>query len=332
VEVDSTVNDACLDTALSLKSSFRDVCDIQIAGSCTSNHSMLEDWVWQLFEVFAQDPLFNDDGSKNSNYCAYKAAFDKPGISVIGSAPYVERKPELAQANIACVLELAQEHGLLVDFHLDYNLNPSETPLIYDVIHQLPTHQLQPPPDFEMTVAIGHATRLSMLSRNEWAELKTSMATLPIHFIGLPQSDLYMMGRNSADSVLAPRGTLNILRLKNEHDIPAAMSINNVQNAFTPQGSVDPLSLCPLGVAIFQSATARDCRTLLVGKRFPINAVFWACPIGVSDCYCEARNGRDGDVIELGPTGWRPSRLRHPSRLLVRQWSRPEPSFWPHHN
>jgi hypothetical protein len=157
---------------------------------------------------------------------------------------------------------------------LDYNLNPSETPLIYDVIHQLPTHQLQPPPDFEMTVAIGHATRLSMLSRNEWAELKTSMATLPIHFIGLPQSDLYMMGRNSADSVLAPRGTLNILRLKNEHDIPAAMSINNVQNAFTPQGSVDPLSLCPLGVAIFQSATAKDCRTLLVGKRFPINAVF----------------------------------------------------------
>jgi cytosine/adenosine deaminase-related metal-dependent hydrolase len=42
VEVDSTVNDACLDTALSLKSSFRDVCDIQIAGSCTSNHSMLD--------------------------------------------------------------------------------------------------------------------------------------------------------------------------------------------------------------------------------------------------------------------------------------------------
>jgi hypothetical protein len=183
---------------------------------------------------------------------------------VVGSAPYVEKTPELAKANIARVLDLAQKHNLLVDFHLDYNLDPSIPPLIHEVIDRLKEYNIQPPSGLAPTVTIGHATRLSLMSSNEWREMQDSIKNSPIYFVGLPQSDLYMMGRNPSESVLAPRGTLNILRLKKEHDIRASMSINNVQNAFTPQGSVDPLSLCPLGVAIFQSATPDDCRTLLV--------------------------------------------------------------------
>jgi hypothetical protein len=42
------------------------------------------------------------------------------------------------------------------------------------------------------------------------------------------------------------------------------MGVNNIENAFTPQGSLDPLSLCTFGVAIFQSATPADIRTLIV--------------------------------------------------------------------
>ena len=70
-----------------------------------------------------------------------------------------------------------------------------------------------------------------------------------------------MMGRG-IDPV--PRTTLNVTRLAKDYGIQVAMGVNNVQNAFTPQGSVDPLSLCPLGAAVFQSATQVDCEVLLV--------------------------------------------------------------------
>jgi len=39
--------------------------------------------------------------------------------------------------------------------------------------------------------------------------------------------------------------------------------VNNVENAFTPQGPIDPLALCPLGVAVFQSGTRKDCQSLV---------------------------------------------------------------------
>ena len=88
---------------------------------------------------------------------------------------------------------------------------------------------------------------------------------LPVTLVGLPQSDMYMMGRQVRSP---PRGTLNVCRLATEHGIEVAMGVNNVQNAFTPQGSVDPLGLCPLGVALFQGATDGDCVRLLVsGER-----------------------------------------------------------------
>lgn len=70
-----------------------------------------------------------------------------------------------------------------------------------------------------------------------------------------------MMGKERPDP---PRATLRVSQLKGDYGINVSMSVNNVQNAFTPQGTVDPLGLCTLGVGIFQAATPEDCRTLLV--------------------------------------------------------------------
>jgi hypothetical protein len=217
--------------------------------------------------AFAQDPIFTEQDEFNGNFEPLEKAASMPGVNVIGSAPYVEKSDELAKRNIAAVLDLAQKHSLLVDFHLDYNLDSDKGPLIYEVINQLKARSwsaLKTHEGLPLTVTIGHVTRLSLFSAEEWRALKMSMQGLPIHFVGLPQSDLYMMGRQPEGPLFAPRGTLNILQLKNEHGIDAAMSINNLQNAFTPQGSADPLSLCTLGVTIFQSATPEDCRTLVV--------------------------------------------------------------------
>lgn len=114
-------------------------------------------------------------------------------------------------------------------------------------------------------ITIGHATRLQLFSPDEWRALADAISGLPITFVGLPQSDMYMQGRAFQDEPLgAPRGTLRVPYLAQRYGIEIAMSVNNVDNAFTPQGSLDPLSLCSFGVGIFQAATSEDIRVLMV--------------------------------------------------------------------
>jgi hypothetical protein len=111
------------------------------------------------------------------------------------------------------------------------------------------------------TVAVGHATRLGLFTPSQWRDFEAAMKELPINIIGLPQSDMYMMGRDKPDP---PRAALRVPQLASEYGIEVGMAVNNVQNAFTPQGSVDPLGLCTLGVGLFQAGTPKDCRILLV--------------------------------------------------------------------
>lgn len=218
--------------------------------------------------MFAQDPLFDDSSAAEPgvNYHLLAEAASNPGVSVVGSAPYVEPSLDQAKRNIRLVLDLAKQRGLHVDFHLDYNINSSAQPLIYDVINYMKEIKWSSlfPPDSIRQVTIGHGTRYSLFDDQKWRDLKDSIGDLPISFVALPQSDLYMMGKATPRSAkLAPRGTIHVPFVA-DLGLNIALSVNNVENAFTPQGSVDPLALCPLGVAIYQDASERTCQILLV--------------------------------------------------------------------
>ncbi|KAJ7780627.1 hypothetical protein DFH07DRAFT_910153 [Mycena maculata] len=231
VEIDTVVDFSCLEVGLRLNKIFRDVCDVQLA-------------------AFAQEPLFDAPGATEPgrNYTLLVQAAETPDIQVVGSAPYVEPTTEQAKANIGLVLNLAKKCGCHVDFHLDYNLDPASEPLIYEVISAAKKLSWAR----QHRITIGHATRLQLFTPDQWVDLISAIGDLPIVFVGLPQSDMYIRGR-----------TLEVPHLANKYGLDVAMSVNNVQNAFTPQGSVDPLSLCTLGVALFQSATPNNVRTLV---------------------------------------------------------------------
>jgi hypothetical protein len=95
------------------------------------------------------------------------------------------------------------------------------------------------------------------------------MEMLPLEIVGLPQSDIYMMGRadpRGKISVPLAGRTLNAPQVYRDHGVRVALSVNNVENAFTPQGSLDPLTLASLGVALFQVGTEPDWRVLLVSE------------------------------------------------------------------
>ncbi|KAF9049630.1 Metallo-dependent hydrolase [Hymenopellis radicata] len=254
VEVDTYVEMACLEVALHLKEEFKLACHVQIA-------------------VFAQEPIFdtNVDVEAGPNYRLLQEASETAEVEVIGSAPYVEATIEQAKRNIALILELAGQRGKHADFHLDYNLDPTSEPLIYELITQaqgLRRFWLPPAVDGASSlprkrITVGHATRLQLFTPAQWKELNSLIGDLPITFVGLPNSDMYMQGRADTDKPLGPpRSTLRVPYIARQYDIQMAMSVNNIENAFTPQGSVDPLGLCALGAAIFQSATPADIRIL----------------------------------------------------------------------
>ena len=161
------------------------------------------------------------------------------------------------------VLDLAHVHNLHADFHLDYNLDGAADPLIWFLLDILRQRIQAGRWKRDRHVCIGHATRLTLWSPAEWSRFARAVTDddLPVTLVGLPQSDMYTAGKGS---LRPPRGTLNPVRLAEDHGLNIAMSVNNVGNAFTPQGTPDPLSLCSLGVALFQAGTKSACQKLLV--------------------------------------------------------------------
>ena len=227
----------------------------------------------------------------------------REGVSVVGSAPYVEPTFHQAKKNIQLIFQAVigsqEAFPRHIDFHLDYNLDPTVEPLIYEVIAQARAYYSRYSLDCASEygketsevgglqqnldtmprlccdnknsigplITIGHATRLQLLLPSEWHKLHAAIGDLPITIVGLPQSDMYIQGREHQSNPLGPpRSTLRVPLIEEAYGIKVAMAVNNVDNAFTPQGTLDPLSsLVTFGVAIFQAATPKEIRSLIVG-------------------------------------------------------------------
>ncbi|KAF8558328.1 Metallo-dependent hydrolase [Imleria badia] len=249
VEIDTTVGMVCLDTGLKVKSEWEGVCDIQIV-------------------AFAQEALYPSATAETAgdNFKLLQTALACDGISVVGSAPWVEPSRGHAHKNIAHILKLAEEYNLHADFHLDYNLDVNAEAMVWETLRQMRKVGWTKTSAGNRRVAIGHATRLGMFTPEEWSRLRGELDEFPLGIVSLPQSDIYMMGRPNSDgtrSVPLAERTLDVARIWRDHGIHVALSVNNVENAFTPQGYLDPLTLTCLEVGLFQVGTERGWRELL---------------------------------------------------------------------
>lgn len=239
VEMDAGVGLKCLEAGLELKRAAEE------AGAC----------IVQIC-AFAQLPLFSsspgdEDGGVIRRLMEQAAAMQ--GVDVVGSTPYVEVARHKTRENIEWMVDLSRRYALHLDFHLDYTLDKATEPTVWQVVRTLKARQWPQ----AQKVALGHCTRLTLFSDEEWQKLKIEIGDLPISFVGLPTSDLFMM--RTPDRA---RGTLDIPRLIQKYDLNACMGINNIGNAFTPHGSCDPLTLACNGVGIYQAGTKRDAELL----------------------------------------------------------------------
>jgi cytosine/adenosine deaminase-related metal-dependent hydrolase len=236
VEVDGVVQLRCLHAGLKLKKDYENKCEIQIC-------------------AFAQLPLFSgqDNGKEVRDLMSVAAADDL--VEVLGSTPYVEDEESKSQQNVRWITQLAVDKGKHLDLHLDYFIEKEKKPLIWDTLKIF--EEMRWPCSGGKQIALGHCTRLTRFQREEWTHLRDAIRELPVSFVGLPTSDLFMM--RTPEHL---RGTLPIVELIKEHGFSAAISINNVGNAFTPQGNCDPLSLAQLGVGLYQAGTQKDAELL----------------------------------------------------------------------
>lgn len=238
VEVDGVVQLKCLHAGLKLQEEFKEKCDVQIC-------------------AFAQLPLFSgeDGGAEVRQLMSTAASFD--GVEVLGSTPYVEDSQVKSKENVLWITQLALEHEKHLDLHLDYFIEEDKQPLVWETLRIIKEQEWLVNGGKQIT--LGHCTRLTRFQRKDWTHLKQEISSLPVWFIGLPTSDLFIM--KTSNNV---RGTLPIVQLINDHNIDAAIAINNIGNAFTPQGNCDPLSLAQLGVGLYHAGTKKDTELLYV--------------------------------------------------------------------
>ncbi|KAI2634526.1 hypothetical protein GGS21DRAFT_518220 [Xylaria nigripes] len=251
VELDHVTGTLPLRAAIHLKKNFDHLLEVQIC-------------------VFAQDPIFSTVHGDANRAVMEDALFQfSDWIDALGTTPYVESSREASLSNIEWAIMTAQERDLHLDFHLDYSLEPptSERPLTVSVVELLQKSNWARITDKHKTIVLGHCTQLSLLSDAELKALADTIiaSKLPIYFIGLPTSDLFMMGRpndTSESSQNRPRGTLHVPSMIKEFGLSACLGINNVGNAFTSFGTADPLQLASWGVGIYQVGTVKDAELL----------------------------------------------------------------------
>lgn len=196
------------------------------------------DYAWAIgleICVFPQEGLLNDPGTEE---LLIKAC--EQGADVIGGCPYTDNDPH---GQIARIFAIAQRFDCDVDFHLDFDLDPSWMDL-EEVCRQ--TERLK----WGGRVAIGHVTKLSALGPDRLKAVAQTLAGAGVAVTVLPATDLYLTGRDRDRDV--PRGVAPAHRLL-DFGVICSIASNNILNPFTPFGDCSLLRMANLYANVAQA-------------------------------------------------------------------------------
>jgi cytosine deaminase len=201
------------------------------------------DYAWAIdveICVFPQEGLTNDPGTFELLVEACEG-----GADLIGGCPYTDSDPH---RQIARIFELARRYDVDIDFHLDFDLDPSWMHLD-EVCCQTKEH------GWRGRVAIGHVTKLSALDTEALLRVGAKLADASVAVTVLPATDLFLMGRDAKHSV--PRGVAPAHRLR-EQSVVCSLATNNVLNPFTPFGDCSLLRMANLYANVAQTGRADE--------------------------------------------------------------------------
>jgi cytosine deaminase len=195
------------------------------------------DYAWALdlqICVFPQEGLTNDPGTEELLIEACEH-----GADLIGGCPYTDTDPA---THIARIFVIARRFDLDIDFHLDFDIDPTWMHLD-EVCRQTEAHR------WGGRVAVGHVTKLSAVDHARLAEIGRRLADAGVAVTVLPATDLFLMGRAHQHHV--PRGVAPVHRLLG-HGVTCSLATNNVLNPFTPFGDCSLIRMANLYANIAQ--------------------------------------------------------------------------------
>lgn len=226
VEVDPMLQLRAMSSALEVKERMRSKVDMQIV-------------------VFPQEGIASAPGTVELMEEAVRM-----GADVIGGITYVD--PDLEEHS-KFVFELAERSNLPIDFHADFSLNPEDAGIIH-IARKTVEY------GYQGNVSAGHVTSLAAMSREKASLYAGQIAEAGLHLMTLPATDLYLNGRGDDYNVRRGIAPIGLLR---DHGVNVIYGSNNIQNAFTPFGSGNPLDVAwLLGHAAFMGSR-KDTETLV---------------------------------------------------------------------
>ena len=195
------------------------------------------DFAWAIdleICVFPQEGLLNALGTEELLIEACEL-----GADLIGGCPYTDDDPH---GQIARIFAIAQKFDRAIDFHLDFDLDPSRMDL--DEVCRWTERN-----GWGGRVAVGHVTKLSALDTERFAAITKRLANAGIAVTVLPATDLFLMGRGHDHNV--PRGVAPAHRLL-ESGVVCSIASNNVLNPFTPFGDCSLVRMANLYANVAQ--------------------------------------------------------------------------------
>src|SRR6202035_4636267 len=139
--------------------------------------------------VFPQEGLLNDPGTEELLIAACEQ-----GADLIGGCPYTDSDPH---GQIARIFAIARQFDRDIDFHLDFDIDPSWM----DLEEVCRCTQAA---GWGGRVTVGHVTKLSAIGPERFAAIAKRLADAGVAVTVLPATDLFLTGRDRDYDV--PRG------------------------------------------------------------------------------------------------------------------------------
>jgi cytosine deaminase len=161
----------------------------------------------------------------------------KEGADIAGGAPHRDSQPDRA---VRICIEAAAEAGVPLDLHTDETLNPSMLTLatMADLVSET---------RFPYPVTASHCVSLSVQPPAVQESVSEQVAEAGISVIALPQTNLYLQGRDHPAAT--PRGLTATGPLRRA-GVTVAAGGDNLRDPFHPVGRGDALEVAALMVTV----------------------------------------------------------------------------------
>lgn len=155
------------------------------------------------------------------------------GVDMIGGCPHLDDDASLANAEL---VDLAGELDVPLDLHADEHTDADRTSLVNLAERVLAS-------GFNRGVVASHCVSLGMQHVDEQRATATKLAEARIGVVALPQTNLFLQGRETQSAM--PRGLTAVKHLR-DAGVHVAAGSDNLQDPFNPIGRGDPLDAAGL--------------------------------------------------------------------------------------